>query len=86
MDVRDFPALAAVFPEMRVRSTRAAPRTVDALESLVALVEALAPLVLVLDDLHWADTDTLVALDYLSSRGPLRGVTVAGAFRPEDVG
>jgi DNA-binding SARP family transcriptional activator len=86
VDVRDFPALAAVFPEMRVRSSRAAPRTVDGLESLIALVEALAPLVLVLDDLHWADSDTLVALDYLSSRGPLRGVTVAAAFRPEEIG
>ena len=86
LDVRDFPALAGVFPEMRVRSTRSAPRTVDALEALVALVEALAPLVLVLDDLHWADADTLVALDYLSSRGPLRGVTVAAAVRPEEIG
>jgi DNA-binding SARP family transcriptional activator len=86
VDVRDFPALAGVFPEMRVRSTRSAPRTVDALEALVALVEALAPLVLVLDDLHWTDADTLVALDYLSSRGPLRGVTVAAAVRPEEVG
>ena len=84
IDVRDYPALALVFPEMRVRSTSAAPRTVDALESLVALVEALAPLVLILDDLHWADADTLVALDYLASRGPLRGVTLAGALRPEE--
>ncbi len=84
IDVRDYPALALVFPEMRVRSTSAAPRTVDALESLVALVEALAPLVLILDDLHWADADTLVALDYLASRGPLRGVTLAGAVRPEE--
>ena len=85
VDVRAFPALAAVFPEMRVRSTRSAPRTVDALESLVALAEALAPVALILDDLHWADADTLVAVDYLSSRSPLRGVTIAGALRPEDV-
>lgn len=85
VDVRDYPALSLVFPEMRVRSTSAAPRTVDALESLVALVEALAPLVLILDDLQWADADTLVALDYLSSRGPLRGVTLAGALRPEEI-
>jgi DNA-binding SARP family transcriptional activator len=84
-DVRDFPALALVFPEMRVRSTRAVPRRVDALESLVALVEALAPVVLILDDLHWADADTLVALDYLAGRAP-RGVTVAGAVRPEEIG
>jgi DNA-binding SARP family transcriptional activator len=86
VDVRDFPALAGVFPEMRVRSTRSAPRTGDTLESLIALVEALAPVVLILDDLHWADPDTLTAIDYLSSRGPLRGVTVAGALRTEEVG
>ena len=42
------------------------------------------PLVLILDDLHWADADTLVALDYLASRAPLRGVTLAGAVRPEE--
>jgi DNA-binding SARP family transcriptional activator len=85
VDVRDFPALALIFPEMRVRSTRAVPRRVDALESLVALVEALAPVVLMLDDLHWADADTLVVLDYLAGRAP-RGVTVAGAIRPEEIG
>ncbi|MDX6564195.1 MAG: hypothetical protein QOD65_4009 [Gaiellales bacterium] len=85
VDVRTYPALSAIFPEVRVHSKRAAPRTVDALESLIALVEALAPLVLVLDDLQWADPDTLVALDYLSCRGPLRGVTVIAAFRPEEI-
>jgi len=85
VDVRDYPALAGIFPEMRVRSTRSAPRTVDALEALVALVMALAPLVLFLDDLQWADSDTLVALGYLGNRGPLRGVTIVGAVRPEEV-
>jgi DNA-binding SARP family transcriptional activator len=85
VDARRYPALAGIFPEMRLRSTRGAPRKVDALESLVALVMALAPLVLFLDDLHWADADTLIALDYLGTRGPLRGVSIAGAIRPEEV-
>ncbi len=85
VDVRSYPALAGVFPEMRVRSTRSAPRAVDTLEALVTLVMALAPLVLFLDDLQWADSDTLVALGYLGNRGPLRGVTIAGALRPEEV-
>jgi DNA-binding SARP family transcriptional activator len=83
VDVRDFPALALVFPEMRVRSSSPAPRRVDALESLVALVEALSPMVLVLDDLQWADADTLVALGYLGGRAP-SGVTVAAAARPDE--
>ena len=85
VDVRSYPALAGIFPEMRVRSTRSAPRAVDTLEALVTLVMALAPLVLFLDDLQWADSDTLVALGYLGNRGPLRGVTIAGAVRPEEV-
>ena len=86
VDTRSYPALAGIFPEMRVRSKRSAPRTVDTLEALVALVMALAPLVLFLDDLQWADSDTLVALGYLGNRGPLRGVTIAGALRAEEVG
>jgi DNA-binding SARP family transcriptional activator len=85
VDVRRYPALAAIFPEMSVRSSRAAPRTADALEALVALAEDLAPFVLVLDDLHWADADSLVALAYLCSRGPLPGVSVVAAVRPEEV-
>ena len=83
--MRSYPALAGIFPEMRVRSKSAAPRKVDTLEALVTLVMDLAPLVLFLDDLQWADSDTLVALGYLGNRGPLRGVTVAGAVRPEEV-
>jgi DNA-binding SARP family transcriptional activator len=85
VDVRRYPALAAVFPEMRVRSSRAAPRPADTLEALVALAGELAPFVLVLDDLHWADADSLVALAYLGSRGPLPGVSVIAAVRPEEV-
>ena len=85
VDVRSYPALAGIFPEMRVRSKGAAPRAVDTLEALVTLVMAVAPLVLFLDDLQWADSDTLVALGYLGNRGPLRGVTVTAAVRPEEV-
>ena len=86
VDARSYPALAGIFPEMRVHSKRSAPRTVDTLEALVTLVTALAPLVLILDDLQWADSDTLVALGYLGNRGPLRGVTIVTAVRPEEVG
>ncbi|MDX6600793.1 MAG: hypothetical protein QOE87_4680, partial [Gaiellales bacterium] len=85
VDVRGYPALAAVFPEMRVRSPHAAPRTADTLEALVALAEELAPFVLVLDDLHWADADSLVALAYLGSRGPLPGVSMVAAVTPEEM-
>jgi hypothetical protein len=39
------------------------------LEALVALVRRHAPLVLLVDDVHWADRETLAALGYLQRRG-----------------
>jgi DNA-binding SARP family transcriptional activator len=85
VDVRDYPGLAVIFPEMLVRSKRPLPRIGDALESLVALLDALAPIVLVIDDLQWADAEALMALDYLRRRGPLHGVSVIAAARPEEL-
>jgi hypothetical protein len=58
---------------------------VDALESLVRLVEAHAPLVLLLDDLQWADTSTLGALAYIQRRCAAIPVAVVGAFRGDEV-
>ena len=43
------------------------------LEALVALVADHAPLVLLLDDLHPADPNTIAALGYLRRRGGLPG-------------
>jgi DNA-binding SARP family transcriptional activator len=84
VDVRELPALSGVFPELRLRELPPVPANVDVLESIVALVSELAPLVLVIDDLQWADPDTLVALEYLASR-KLHGVTVVGAVRLEEL-
>jgi DNA-binding CsgD family transcriptional regulator/tetratricopeptide (TPR) repeat protein len=55
-----------------------------------ALVELLAVLadgrrtVLLLDDLHWADADTLAVLEYLAGRLPAIGVGVLGALRSDE--
>ena len=59
------------------------------LESVVGLWRSHAPLVLLLDDLHWADPATLAALAYLHRRSAvLPGAVIAtvgaenGAHQP----
>ena len=57
-----------------------------AVVDLLARVSALAPIVLVLDDLHWADRPTVQLLRHVvSADAPLR-LLVIGTFRDSDVG
>jgi DNA-binding SARP family transcriptional activator len=79
------PALREILPELRVDDDDRAFAQVDALESLVRLVEAHAPLVLLLDDLQWADASTLGALAYIQRRCAAIPVAIIGAFRSDDV-
>jgi DNA-binding SARP family transcriptional activator len=79
------PALAAVFPELGPSPAGSFPSEAVVLESLVGLWRSHAPLVLLLDDLHWADPATLAALAYLHRRSAvLRGAVIAtvGAGQP----
>jgi DNA-binding SARP family transcriptional activator len=62
------PALATVFPELGPSAGGSPPSEAAALESVVRLWQSHAPLVLLLDDLHWADPATLAALAYLHRR------------------
>lgn len=41
-----------------------------------------APLLLLLDDLHWADADSLAILEFLCRQIPTRAVAVVGTLRP----
>ncbi|WP_053227594.1 helix-turn-helix transcriptional regulator [Solirubrobacter soli] len=50
-----------------------------------ALLEELAPLVLILDDLHWADSGSLELLGSLLRRPPAAPVLLALAVRPRQV-
>lgn len=57
-------------------------------EAIRMLLEALSrnrPLVLVLDDFHWADDTTVTALDYMRRRWREGGVRVVLAHRPESL-
>jgi hypothetical protein len=77
------PALAGILPELAVGRPRDVP-PLDALEALVGLVAQHAPLVLILDDLQWADPTTIAAVGYLQRRCAQLRVAVVVALRSED--
>ena len=79
------PALREILPELRLGAEDRPFAEVDALEALVQLVEANAPLVLLLDDLQWADASTLGALAYMQRRCAALPVAVVGTLRNEEV-
>jgi DNA-binding SARP family transcriptional activator len=65
------PALARVLPEFTVQDANSFDEIVG-LEALVALIYKYAPIVIMLDDLQFADMATISALNYLQRR--CRGV------------
>jgi DNA-binding SARP family transcriptional activator len=83
--------LTALFPELRgSRDTGATPDAPPTLlfEPLLALVGALVsqqPVVLVIEDLHWADTMSARFLAFLGRRIHRWPVLVVGTTRPEDL-
>ncbi|AKT43285.1 trifunctional serine/threonine-protein kinase/ATP-binding protein/sensor histidine kinase [Chondromyces crocatus] len=50
-----------------------------------ALVSTLHPLVLVIDDLHWADGASLKLLEHLVTSGELHHTLIVGAYRDNEV-
>jgi class 3 adenylate cyclase/tetratricopeptide (TPR) repeat protein len=62
------------------------PRFFAAVVDLVARASAAAPLVLLLDDLHWADAGTLDLLRHVLTADRRLSLLVVGAFRDADVG
>ena len=80
--VDDVPDLAA--------PTRADPDTeryalFDAVVALLELASAAAPIVLVLDDLHWAAKPTLLLLRHLLRFGDRARVQIVGTYRSTDL-
>jgi hypothetical protein len=78
----DAAAPGAVPPENRVASPERLKR------ELVALLKALArdrPVVLFLDDLHWADTATVDALSYAAPRCRADRIFIIGTYRPAEL-
>jgi tetratricopeptide (TPR) repeat protein len=55
------------------------------LASFLAEISSDAPLALIIDDLHWADTSTIELLAYLAKREGLDGVVFFLAYRPTEM-
>ncbi|MFI7068141.1 AAA family ATPase [Kribbella sp. NPDC050124] len=83
LDSRQLRPLRRILPELSLSDPPQQFAEVDALEALVGLVAEQAPLVLLLDDLHWADPHTLAALSYLQRRGAGIPAAVVTAIRSE---
>lgn len=59
-------------------------RLLAAVRAVLVAATATAPVVLVLDDLHWAGQQTLVMLRYLARTAPVDRLLVIGTFRDTD--
>jgi len=60
-------------------------RLFDAIATLLCDVARLRPLVLVIDDLHWADPGTLLLLKYVARRRAGERLMIVGTYRDMDV-
>jgi DNA-binding SARP family transcriptional activator len=85
VDLERLPALGGIFPELALGGPKSQFDEVEVLEALVALVADHAPLVLLLDDLQWADPHTIAALGYLRRRGACRRAALVTTVRCADL-
>ncbi len=60
-------------------------RVFEALLELVDVLAATVPVILILEDLHWADTSTRAFLRFLSVNLCRERVLVVGSFRPDEL-
>lgn len=73
-------ALRGIVPELPAAEFS----EIDVLEALVDVLGEHAPLVLFIDDIHWADHATITALSYLRRRGAAIPAAVVATIRTED--
>ncbi len=88
--------LAAIVPGLEDARTPSRPtgldaeqerfRLYEAVSSLLAAAAHLRPLVLFLDDLHWADQPSLLLLRHLARSAKDAPLMVLGTYRPVEVG
>jgi DNA-binding CsgD family transcriptional regulator len=83
------PALARLIPEWRQPQAAHDESVVYLGEAVLRLLRTMAPdrgCLLVLEDLHWADRETLALLEYLADNLAGERVLCAGTLRDEDGG
>jgi DNA-binding SARP family transcriptional activator len=89
--------LAGLLPEFTAHAPEPAARTgtdpagrerfvlFDAVASLLRDVSAVNPLILVLDDLHWADASTLLLLRHVARSSERSPLLIVGTYRESEV-
>lgn len=89
------PVLTRLLPELARRTTRSAGdgdldverhRLLTAITDLLSRAAAVGPVVLVVDDLHWADPGTVQVLRHLLLTDSTARMSVLGTFRDSDLG
>jgi tetratricopeptide (TPR) repeat protein len=76
----------AAFASVMERARAASPeRLKRELFNFVAQLTAVKPLVIAIDDLHWADASTIEALAYLLTRPELKRVLIVCAYRQTEM-
>ena len=80
-----FPSMAALGDEERVGNQHERYRSHRAVRALLEVLAQRHPVVLVLDDLHWADPASVELLGALLNRPPAAPVLIAMAVRPHQM-
>jgi ATP/maltotriose-dependent transcriptional regulator MalT len=80
-----FPSLSALAASREVASQHERYRSHRAVRDLLAQLAATRPLVLILDDFHWADSASVELLGALLRRPPAAPVLIALAVRPRQM-
>ena len=87
---RLLPELRAQFPDLpssaEVAPAQAQARLFEALTEVFASLATGSPLLLCLDDVHWADEATLGWLEYVTGRLAGSGICVVGTYRSHRAG
>ncbi len=92
----DGPTLARILPELVKRLDLPAPgppadleserrALFDAVMRMIGRLSALKPMLIILDDLHWADRSTLMLLAGLAGDNPPGGVLALGLYRDDEL-
>ncbi len=92
----DGPTLARVLPELARRLNLPAPGPTSDLESerqalfgavlrMIGRFSARHPMLIILDDLHWADRSTLRLLSSLAGDNPPQGILALGIYRDTEL-
>jgi hypothetical protein len=89
---RRWPELASLVPSIlrgappRLEREDARRRLLQAVADFLLALASDAPLLLVLDDLHWADSASLALLQHLARRAPGARLLLLGTYRDVEVG